>query len=249
MSRFLVFGVPASKGLEGAARSDAVVPTFLRTTRERLGPDVGLIADVGLSPYTTDGHSVILGDDGVPDHERSYAAAADLASAFAAAGADTVAPCLSLPEQVGRIDDRLRRDDLAAAVMPYSAKFSSALYGPYRAAVRSALGSARKAYQTDYSDIDKARAQVGADIAQGAAEVIVKPAMLYLDVLQEVCRDSTVPVAAYHVSGEYLALILAAEHGGMERQELFDEFHAAVRRCGADAVIGYAADDFLRSSG
>ena len=126
------------------------MPTFLRTTRERLGPDVGLIADVGLSPYTTDGHSVILGDDGVPDHERSYAAAADLASAFAAAGADTVAPCLSLPEQVGRIDDRLRRDDLAAAVMPYSAKFSSALYGPYRAAVRSALGSARKAYQTDY---------------------------------------------------------------------------------------------------
>ncbi len=246
ITRFLVFGVPARKGLDLAGAPDAVVPSFLRTARGRMGTDVELIADVGLSPYSVDGHSVVLGEDGGPDHERSYAAAADLAAAFAVAGADTVAPCLSLPQQVGRIAERLRADGLPSRVMPYSAKFSSALYGPYRAAVRSPLGAARKAYQTDYSDVPKARSQVLADVEQGAAAIIVKPAMMYLDVLQQVCAESTVPVAAYHVSGEYLALVLAAEQGGMDRQELFDEFHSAVERCGADAVIGYAADDYLR---
>lgn len=245
VTRFLVFGVPSAKGLDEAISADAPVPRFLRAARAALGETVALIADVGLSPYSLDGHSVVIGADGQPDVEASYVAAGRLAVAFADAGADTVAPCLSLPHQVSSIAGTLRDAGLANPVMPYSAKFSSAFYGPYRQAVRSGLGAARKAYQTDYDDAASALAQVERDESQGACALIVKPSMLYLDVLAQVCRSTGVPVAAYHVSGEYLALMLASEAGGMDRQDLFDEYHSAVERCGADLVIGYAAETFL----
>ncbi|HRD11040.1 MAG TPA: porphobilinogen synthase [Mycobacterium sp.] len=245
ISRFLVFGVPAQKGLAAGCGPDGVVPRFLTCARERLGDSVTLIADVGLSPYSADGHSVVM-SAGAIDEAASYRAAAELAVAFAEAGADWVAPCLSLPNQVGEIGKALAGANADTRIVAYSAKFSSGFYGPYRATVRSSLGVARKAYQTDYTDAGAAIAQVGADIAQGADMVIVKPSMLYLDVLAEVCRTATVPVCAFHVSGEYLSLVLAAEHGGMDAADLFDEYHAAVRRCGPDYVIGYAGDHFLR---
>lgn len=242
---FLVFGVPAQKGLERAATIDSVVPRFLSLARERFGGIVTFIADIGLSPYSVDGHSVVMTGSGI-DIAGSYRAAGELAVAFATAGADLVAPCLSLPDQVGEIREALTEASLETPIVSYSAKFSSAFYGPYRATVRSSLGPVRKDYQTDYTDSDFAIAQVHADIAQGAAMVIVKPSMLYLDVLAEVSRTAGVPVCAYQVSGEYLALLLAAEHGRMDRGDLFDEYHAAVERCGADYVIGYAGDQFLR---
>lgn len=246
ITRFLVFGVPAEKGLARASADGAVVPRFLRAARQAHREAISLIADVGLSPYSENGHSVVLAADGSPDEDASYSAASGLAVAFARAGADTVAPCLSLPRQVAEIAQAMDAAGVSAAIMPYSAKFSSAFYGPYRAAVRSSLGGARKAYQSDYTEVGPALAQVGDDIGQGASTVIVKPTMLYLDVLAEVCRTASVPVAAYHVSGEHLALSLAAADVGMDAQELYDEFHAAVARCGADYVIGYAADAFLR---
>ena len=245
ISRFLVFGVPAVKGLESAGTPEAVVPRFLAAARERLGDRVTLIADIGLSPYTCDGHSVVM-RGGEIDLVSSYRAAGELAVAFAAAGADAVAPCLSLPDQVGEVSKALAGAGLTAGIVAYSAKFSSAFYGPYRASVRSPLGAGRNDYQTDYTDPDAALAQVRADVSYGAAMVIVKPSMLYLDVLAEVCRSAGVPVCVFHVSGEYLSLMLAAEHGGMDAADLFDEYHAAVERCGADFVIGYAGDHFLR---
>lgn len=245
VTRFLVFGVPDTKGLDRATQAGAPVPQFLRAARAALGDSVELIADVGLSPYSLDGHSVVMDQDGRLDEGASYEAAGRLAVAFAQAGADTVAPCLSLPRQVQRIASTLREAGLATPVMPYSAKFSSAFYGPYRQAVRSGLGANRKAYQTDYDDPATALAQVADDVTQGAAAVIVKPSMLYLDVLAQVCRTTAVPVAAYHVSGEYLALMMAAEAGNMDRQALFDEYHSAVERCGADLVIGYAGETFI----
>ncbi len=245
IGRFLVFGVPAVKGLALAAAPDAAVPRFLNAARDRLGGDVGIIADVGLSPYTADGHSVVMGAGGI-DVAASYRAAGELAVAFVAAGADAVAPCLSLDRQVAEVGAALAGAGMTAPIVAYSAKFSSAFYGPYRATVRSDLGSGRKSYQTDFTDADKAIAQVADDIGQGAAMVIVKPSMLYLDVLAHVCSTVEVPVCAYQVSGEYLSLHLAAERGGMDLDELFDEYHAAVERCGTDFVIGYAGDHFLR---
>lgn len=244
ITRFLVFGVPARKGLALAASPDAVVPRFLRLARERHGDSATFIADVGLSPYSADGHSVVMTADGI-DVAGSYRAAGELALAFAGAGADMVAPCLSLPDQVSEIGEILTGASLETPIVSYSAKFSSAFYGPYRATVRSSLGTSRKDYQTDYTDADAAIAQVNVDVGAGAAMVIVKPSMLYLDVLAEVCRTAGVPVCAYQVSGEYLSLLLAAEHGGMDSADLFDEYHCAVQRCGADFVIGYAGDQFL----
>lgn len=257
ISRFLVFGVPAEKGLASACSPDAVVPRFLAGARDSLGDAVEIIADVGLSPYTADGHSVVMAAPGggvvmLPaasggiDTEASYRAAGDLAVAFAAAGADAVAPCLSLHRQVAEVGAALAGAGLSAPIVAYSAKFSSAFYGPYRATVRSGLGSGRKSYQTDFTDAATAIAQVYDDIDQGAAMVIVKPSMLYLDVLARVCATVEVPVCAYQVSGEYLSLHLAAERGGMNLDDLFDEYHAAVERCGTDFVIGYAGDQFLR---
>lgn len=245
IARFLVFGVPDTKGLSQACLPDAVVPRFLAGARDRLGETVQLIADVGLSPYTADGHSVVMNSGGI-DVEASYRAAGALAISFASAGADAVAPCLSLPCQVSEVGAALAAAGLSTPIVAYSAKFSSAFYGPYRATVRSELGSGRKSYQTDFTDAGKAIAQLSDDIGQGAAMVIVKPSMLYLDVLAEVCRTAGVPVCAYHVSGEYLSLHLAAEHGGMNLDDLFDEYHAAIERCGTDFVIGYAGDHFLR---
>lgn len=244
ISRFLIFGVPDSKGLDRVAGPDGVVPRFLAEARNRLGDSVELIADIGLSPYTTDGHSVVMTPAGV-DVQASYRAAGQFAVGFVSAGAHAVAPCLSLPQQVGEVGRALAEAGLEAPIVAYSAKFSSAFYGPYRATVRSELGPQRKEYQTDYTDAGVAVAQVAEDIGQGASMVIVKPSMLYLDVLAEVCREATVPVCAYQVSGEYLSMCLAARHGGMDAAELFDEYHAAVRRCGADFVIGYAGDYFL----
>lgn len=245
IGRFLVFGVPAAKGLSGGAAPDAVVPRFLGAARDRFGDGVEIIADVGLSPYTADGHSVVMGPAGI-DVEASYRAAGELAVAFAGAGADAVAPCLSLDRQVAEVGRALTGAGLTAPIVAYSAKFASAFYGPYRATVRSELGSGRKSYQTDFTDADKAIAQVADDISQGAAMVIVKPSMLYLDVLAQVCSTVGVPVCAYQVSGEYLSLHLAAERGAMDLDDLFDEYHAAVERCGTDFVIGYAGDHFLR---
>lgn len=240
----LVFGVPSSRGLPEATAPGAVVPEFLRRARDEFGDEVNLVADVGLSPYSQDGHSVVMGPDGSPDLEASYAAAGELAVAFADAGAHAVAPCLSLPDQVQRLRKALASDEIP--IIPYSTKFSSAFYGPYRQTVKSPLGAARKEYQTDHTDVAAGLDQLHRDVAEGCDTVIVKPTMMYLDVLAQACATKPAKVWAYNVSGEYMSLLLAAEHADMSAQELFDEYHEAVRRCGADAVIGYAPEYFLR---
>lgn len=241
---WLVVAVNGQPGLEQAQHSAFCVTRLLREARRRWGSAITLIADVGLSPYQANGQSVIQ-FQGVIDEDASYAAAAALASAFAAAGADAVAPCLSLPQQTAQILQVLDGLELNAGVIPYSTKFSSSLYGPYRQAIGSSLGLTRKAYQFDYHNPDQALAQLDSDIAQGAIATIVKPALPYLDVLAEACRRSSRPVAVYHVSGEYSMAVMAAQAGQLDLPEYLAEIHAAFRRCGARWVIGYAADAFL----
>ena len=245
LSRWLVVAVNQQKGLSQVSDPHFHIVRFIERACQRWTRDqITLIADVGLSPYLESGQSVIFADNGI-DVEASYQGAVDLALCFAKAGADYVAPCLSLPDQTSRLVSALAQNGLECGLMPYSTKFSSSLYGPYRDTVQSSLGLKRKDYQFDFSDSEQALQQMDSDLEQGAAMTIVKPALPYLDVLQAACRRSSKPVAVYHVSGEYAMAIHASEGGLLYLPDYFEEIHAAFHRCGAQYVIGYAADFFL----
>ena len=245
LSRWLVVAVNQQKGLSQVSDPHFHIVSFIERACQRWTRDqITLIADVGLSPYLESGQSVIFADNGI-DIEASYQGAVDLALCFAKAGADYVAPCLSLPDQTSRLVSALAQNGLECGLMPYSTKFSSSLYGPYRDTVQSSLGLKRKDYQFDFSDSEQALQQMDSDLEQGAAMTIVKPALPYLDVLQAACRRSSKPVVVYHVSGEYAMAIHASEGGLLYLPDYFEEIHAAFHRCGAQYVIGYAADFFL----
>ena len=245
LSHVLIVSVNAQPSLTLAQSDQFCVRQLLLQARRRWGAAITLIADVGLSPYQTSGHSVI-NTAGQIDVEASYHAVVQLASAFAIAGADAVAPCLSLPQQTRVIVEAFDAAQLNCGVFPYSTKFSSSLYGPYRQAIGSKLGTGRKSYQFDFCDTAEAINQMEEDGRQGAVATIVKPALPYLDVLAETVRRSSSPVAVYHVSGEFMMARLAARAGLLNEDDYYDEIHAAFRRCGARWIIGYAADHFLR---
>ena len=247
LSRWLVVAVNEQKGLSQVRDPDFHITRLIERACQRWTRDqITLIADVGLSPYLESGQSVVMTDHGI-DQEASYQAAMDLALRFANAGADYVAPCLSLPEQTARLVQALRLEGLESGLMPYSTKFSSSLYGPYRDTVQSSLGLKRKDYQFDFSDAEQALQQMDSDLEQGAEITIVKPALPYLDVLQDACRRSAKSVAVYHVSGEYAMAMHASQAGLLNLSDYFEEIHTAFHRCGARYVIGYAADYFLES--
>ena len=247
LSRWLVVAVNEQKGLSQVSDPDFHITRLIERACQRWTRDqITLIADVGLSPYLESGQSVVMTDHGI-DQEASYQAAMDLALRFANAGADYVAPCLSLPEQTARLVQALRLEGLESGLMPYSTKFSSSLYGPYRDTVQSSLGLKRKDYQFDFSDAEQALQQMDSDLEQGAEITIVKPALPYLDVLQDACRRSAKSVAVYHVSGEYAMAMHASQAGLLNLSDYFEEIHTAFHRCGARYVIGYAADYFLES--
>ena len=247
LSRWLVVAVNEQKGLSQVRDPDFHITRLIERACQRWTRDqITLIADVGLSPYLESGQSVVMTDHGI-DQEASYQAAMDLALRFANAGADYVAPCLSLPEQTARLVQALRLEGLESGLMPYSTKFSSSLYGPYRDTVQSSLGLKRKDYQFDFSDAEQALQQMDSDLEQGAEITIVKPALPYLDVLQDACRRSSKSVAVYHVSGEYAMAMHASQAGLLNLSDYFEEIHTAFHRCGVRYVIGYAADYFLES--
>ena len=247
LSRWLVVAVNEQKGLSQVGDPDFHITRLIERACQRWTRDqITLIADVGLSPYLESGQSVVFADNKI-DIEASYQAAIALALRFAKAGADYVAPCLSLSEQTARLVQALRLEGLESGLMPYSTKFSSSLYGPYRDTVQSSLGLKRKDYQFDFSDAEQALQQMDSDLEQGAEITIVKPALPYLDVLQDACRRSAKSVAVYHVSGEYAMAMHASQSGLLNLSDYFEEIHTAFRRCGARYVIGYAADYFLES--
>lgn len=242
---FFLFGIPVIKTLESGANPQSDLTRLIRNLKSRYGETITLVSDVGLSPYQENGHSVVFSGQEIDLHQ-SYEAAGKLAVNFTRAGADYVAPCLSLPDQVRQIRQALNSENLDAKIMPYSAKFSSALYGPYRKAVNSALGKTRKSYQTDFRNVPDAFKQAADDVEHGASVVIVKPGSYYLDVLLQINEANNVPVAVFQVSGEYMMIKRAAEFDGMNEDDLFDEIHSAFSRCGATYVIGYAASHFQR---
>jgi len=244
----ILFGVPAHKDDIGSAAWDpnGIVQVALKDLREEMGDRVVLMADCCLDEYTTHGHCGVVRPDGEVDNDATVELYAKAAVAQADAGAHVVAPSGMMDGQVGAIRSALdATGHQEVAVMAYSAKYASALYGPFRDAVdvRIAGGGDRKGYQQDWRNAREALTEVAADIAQGADIVMVKPAVTYLDVIAAVRASCTVPVAAYHVSGEYSMIKAAAANGWIDGDAVAVEQLTAVKRAGADLILTYFARD------
>jgi len=240
----MLFGVPAVKDPRGSGAwdPDGVVQVALGDLRAELGDDVVLIADLCVDEYTSHGHCGIVRDDGTVDNDATLALYAETAVAQARAGADVVAPSGMMDGQVGVIRSAL--DDhgfTEAAILAYSAKYASGLYGPFRDAVDVTIegGGDRKGYQQDFRNAREALVEVRADLAEGADMVMVKPALSYLDVIHEVRRHVDLPLAAYHVSGEYSMIKAAAANGWIDHDTVALEQLTAIKRAGADLILTY----------
>jgi porphobilinogen synthase len=244
----ILFGVPASKDATGAGAwdPDGIVQLALRDLRSDLADELVLIADLCLDEYTDHGHCGVVDERGQVDNDATIDLYARVAIAQAEAGADVVAPSGMMDGQVAAIRGAL--DDSSfeqVAILAYGAKYASALYGPFRDAVDVTIagGGDRKAYQQDQRNAREALEEIRADLAEGADIVMVKPAVAYLDVLAAVRAEVDVPLAAYHVSGEYAMVKAAAERGWIDGPAVMLEHLTAVRRAGADMILTYAAHD------
>ena len=248
----VLFGVPATKDAVGSGASDpdGVVQVALRRLAEELGDRIVLMADLCLDEYTDHGHCGILDARGRVDNDLTLARYAEVAVAQARAGAHVVAPSGMMDGQVGAIRAGLDSAGFAdVAILAYAAKYASALYGPFRDAVDVSIagGGDRKGYQQDYRNRREALREVELDIAEGADMVMVKPALAYLDVIASVRARVDVPVAAYHVSGEYAMIKAAAERGWIDGAAVALEHTVAVKRAGADLILTYLAGELAET--
>lgn len=241
----VLFGVPAVKDAHGsgADAADGVVQVALRSLREEVGDELVLIADDCLDEYTDHGHCGIVTADGRVDNDATLERYASIAIAQADAGADVVAPSGMMDGQVGAIRAALdSAGHLDVAVLAYAAKYASALYGPFRdAAECSPQFGDRRAYQMDPPNAREALEETALDVSEGADMVMVKPALAYLDVIARVRSAFDIPVAAYHVSGEYAMLKAAAMEGWIDGDAVALEHLTAIKRAGADFVLTYLA--------
>jgi porphobilinogen synthase len=250
----ILFGVPLRKDAEGseAWNPDGIVQRALRDVRAEIGDQLVVMADCCLDEYTDHGHCGVLAADGVVDNDATIERYARAALAQADAGAHVVAPSGMMDGQVGAIRAALDTGGHAdVAILAYSAKYASALYGPFRDAVdvRIVGGGDRKGYQQDWRNAREAITEVEADLAQGADMVMVKPALAYLDVIAAVRARVQVPVAAYHVSGEYSMIKAAAANGWIDGTAVALEHLTAVKRAGADIILTYFARELAETLG
>jgi porphobilinogen synthase len=242
----ILFGVPAAKDAEGSGAwdPDGIVQVALRDLKDEVGDGVVLMADLCLDEYTDHGHCGVLAADGSVDNDATLERYARVAVAQAEAGADVVAPSGMMDGQVGAIRIALEGYGFPdVAILAYAAKYASSLYGPFRDAVDVSIagGGDRRGYQQDPRNRREALAEVAADVAEGADAVMVKPALAYLDVVAAVRAAVDVPVAAYHVSGEYAMVKAAAERGWIDGTATALEHLGAVKRAGADMILTYFA--------
>ncbi len=248
----ILFGIPASKDAigSGAYDPDGIVQAALRDLRAEVGDDVVVMADLCVDEYTDHGHCGIVGSDGTVDNDATLEIYARAALAQAAAGAQVVAPSGMMDGQVAVIRDALDAAGFTdVAVMAYAAKYASALYGPFRDAVDVSIagGGDRRGYQQDWRNSREAQLEIDLDVSEGADIVMVKPALAYLDVIAEASARIDVPLAAYHVSGEYAMIHAAAERGWIDGEAVALEHLTAIKRAGADIVLTYFAHWFAES--
>jgi porphobilinogen synthase len=244
----VLFGIPAVKDASGsqADARDGVVQVALRNLRDEVDDSLVLIADDCLDEYTDHGHCGLLDAAGNVDNDATLERYAEIAVAQAEAGADVVAPSGMMDGQVAAIrealDDRGHTD---VAILAYTAKYASALYGPFRDAAECAPSFGdRRGYQMDPANAREAVIETSLDIDEGADIVMVKPALAYLDVIAELRRSFDVPVAAYHVSGEYSMIKAAAQQRWIDGDAVAREHLLAIKRAGADFILTYLAREF-----
>jgi porphobilinogen synthase len=241
----MLFGIPAHKDARGsqADARDGVVQVAVRNLRDEVGDALVLMVDNCLDEYTDHGHCGLLTPGGEVDNDATLDRYASIAMAQADAGADVIAPSGMMDGQVGAIRTALDETGHATtAILAYAAKYASALYGPFRDAAECApqFGD-RRGYQMDAANGREAIAEVAFDIAEGADMVMVKPALAYLDVIAAVRDTFEVPVAAYHVSGEYAMVQAAAQLGWLDGPAVALEHLLAIKRAGADIILTYFA--------
>jgi porphobilinogen synthase len=250
----ILFGIPADKDAfgSGADDPDGIVQLVLRDLRDEVGDDVVLMADLCLDEYTDHGHCGLLTVTGEVDNDATLERYASVALAQAEAGADVVAPSGMMDGQVAAIRAALDGGGhTQVSILAYAAKYASALYGPFRDAVDVEIvdGGDRRAYQQDFRNAREALAEVRADVDEGADLVMVKPALAYLDLIAAARAAVDVPVAAYHVSGEYAMVKAAAERGWIDGDAVALEHLTAVKRAGADVILTYFAQELAEALG
>ena len=250
----ILFGVPATKDAEGSGAwaPEGIVQVALRSLRADVGDDVVLIADLCVDEYTEHGHCGVLDARGDVDNDATLGLYARAAVAQADAGADVVAPSGMMDGQVRAIRAALDgAGHTATPILAYSAKYASALYGPFRDAVDVTIagGGDRKGYQQDWRNAREALEEIRLDLAEGADMVMVKPALSYLDVITRARAEVDVPIAAYHVSGEYAMVKAAAERGWIDGPAVALEQITAITRAGADMVLTYFARELAETLG
>jgi len=234
-------------GIE-ATNPEGLVPRAVRELKRHF-PELGIMTDVALDPYTTHGQDGLPDESGYIVNEKTIAMLTRQALAQAEAGVDVVAPSDMMDGRIGAIRSALDgagRTDVQ--IMAYAAKYASAFYGPFRDAVNSSLVGDRLTYQQDPANAREAVREALLDVAEGADIIMVKPAIGFLDVVAEVRSVVDVPVAAYNVSGEYSMVEAAASNGWIDRDRAIDETVLSIRRAGADIVLTYwAAELALRA--
>ncbi len=263
----LMLGIPAIaifpaiesslKSADGreAANPKGLVPRAVAALKKRL-PELGVITDVALDPYTTHGHDGIIDSSGYVLNDKTIALLQRQALVNAAAGVDIVAPSDMMDGRIGAIRSALdAKGYIHTRILAYAAKYASGFYGPFRDAVGSAkqLGVGNKYhYQMDPANSDEALWEVGLDLAEGADMVMIKPGMPYLDIIRRVKDEFKAPTCVYQVSGEYSMLMAAIQNGWLEEQRCVLEALTAFKRAGADAILTYfavAAATWLKQRG
>ncbi len=250
----IVFGVPEHKDAQGseAFARDGIVQVALRSLREAIGDELVMMADLCLDEYTDHGHCGVLGPSGEVLNDPTLELYQRIAVAQADAGADVVAPSGMMDGQVAAIRRALQADGHdQVAILAYAAKYASALYGPFRDAVDVAIagGGDRRSYQQDPRNGREALTEIALDLIEGADMVMVKPAMTSLDVLARVRRRVDVPLATYHVSGEYAMVKAAAEAGWIDGPAVALEQLTVLKRAGADFIVTYFAAEVAEALG
>lgn len=240
-----------TKGAEECWNPEGLVPRLIRALKARW-PELCVVTDVALDPYSSDGHDGLVAPDGRVLNDETVEVLCKQALSQAGAGADVIAPSDMMDGRVAAIRDALDgAGHSEVSILSYCAKYASAFYGPFRDALDSApRGGDKKTYQMDPANAREALREVAHDEAEGADMLMVKPAGPYLDVIRRVREATTLPIAAYQVSGEYACLKAAAQQGWLDEERVVLESLTAIRRAGADVILSYfavQASEWLRA--
>jgi porphobilinogen synthase len=244
----ILFGIPNEKDEagSGAYADDGVIQKAIRAIKSSF-PEVVVVTDVCLCEYTSHGHCGVV-ENGYVDNDKTLELLVKEAVSHAQSGADIIAPSDMMDGRIGAIRKGLDDSGFGdTPIMAYSAKYSSAFYGPFREAAESTpqFGD-RKTYQMDFGNADEALREIALDIQEGADIIMVKPALSYLDVIRRAKENFNMPICAYNVSGEYSMVKAAAGQGWLDGEKVMMEILTSIKRAGADVIITYFAKEAAR---